>query len=509
MALHGPRVPASPRRRGSRNESRKRQAKSWLARGHSIVCHPGRRNCACAILESRDPVHFLRLCSWVPGLASGLARDDNPPVALHRLRVPAGSAKSEHANKRAPAAVRVGPSLAAGSRNESRKRQAKSWLARGHSIVCHPGRRNCACAISESRDPVHFLRLCSWVPGLARGLARDDNPPVALHHPRVPAGSAKQSAWGWWGGHAQERECRNAPTKERRPPFALARRLRPARGTRAASDKQRVGWRVRVPSFVIPAGEIARAQFWRAGTQYTSFACVPGSRVSQEGSPGMTILRSRCITRAFRPAPRSKRAWGWWGGHAQERECRNAPTKERRPPFALARRLRPARGTRAASDKQRVGCARGHSIVCHPGRRNCACAILESRDPVHFLRLRSWVPGLASGLARDDNPPVALHHPRVPAGSAKSESERASKEHQSRCITRAFRPAPRSKRAWGWWGGHAQERECRNAQTKERVAGAINTRDVILGPRCEASQTKMSRGPIGQHARTAVRAYHP
>ncbi len=183
---------------------------------------------------------------------------------------------------------------AAKARNESRKRQAKSRLARGHSIVCHPGRRNCACAILESGDPVHFLRLRSWVPGLASGLARDDNPPVALHLPRVPAGSAL-------GG----------------------RRV----GRVSPSAKQRVGWRVGIPSFVIPAEEIARAQFWRAGTQYTSFACVPGSRVSQVGSPGMTILRWRCITRAFRPAPRSKRAWGWWGGHAQERECRNAQAK--------------------------------------------------------------------------------------------------------------------------------------------------------------------------------------
>ncbi len=87
----------------------------------------------------------------------------------------------------------------------------------------------------------------SWVPGLASGLARDDNPPVALHHSRVPAGSAL-------GGR---RAVRVSP-----------------------SDKQRVGWRVGIPSFVIPAGKIARAQFRRAGTQYTSFAWFlgPGSR---------------------------------------------------------------------------------------------------------------------------------------------------------------------------------------------------------------------------------------
>ncbi len=206
-----------------------------------------------------------------------------------------------------------------------------------------------------------------WVPGLASGLARDDNPPVALRNPRLAAGSAKSE-------RASKEHRWRCITRAFRPP-----REGGDRGTRVASDKQRDGWRVGIPSFVIPAGEIARAQFWSAGTQET-------------------------------------------------------------------------------------------------------------------YRARVRVPGLASGLARDDNPPVALHHPRVPAGSAKSESERASKEHRWRCITRAFRPAPRSRNAQAKSTGGAAS-PARSGRLDEGESERANKR-VPIPP---------SRTPVAARGRASVR----
>ena len=40
-------------------------------------------------------------------------------------------------------------------------------FVRNNSVRCHPGRRNCASAISVSRDP--SIRLQIWVPDLRRG----------------------------------------------------------------------------------------------------------------------------------------------------------------------------------------------------------------------------------------------------------------------------------------------------------------------------------------------------
>ena len=93
-----------------------------------------------------------------------------------------------------------------------------------------------------------------------------------------------------------------------------------------------------------------------------------------------------------------------------------------------------APGSGVANDQQRVGWRKqrdpgwrvGISLVVIPAEE-IARAQFRSAGTQETYRARVWVPGLASGLARDDNPPVALHHPRVPAGSAKSESERASR----------------------------------------------------------------------------------
>ena len=55
---------------------------------------------------------------------------------------------------------------------------------------------------------------------------------------------------------------------------------------------------------VIPAGEIARAQFWRAGTHCSTHMVSPESwsRLSQEGSAGMTnVVRLRAIRPGAEP----------------------------------------------------------------------------------------------------------------------------------------------------------------------------------------------------------------
>ncbi len=110
--------------------------------------------------------------AWVPGLARGLARDDNfldgsPGMTAFMRSL--GMTTTSHRRATAFVRLRYRAGVRAGSCDAL------------HRKSCHPGRANArtgtqrkACAAPSFPPPAH-PEPRDWVPGLARGLARDDN----------------------------------------------------------------------------------------------------------------------------------------------------------------------------------------------------------------------------------------------------------------------------------------------------------------------------------------------